>query len=199
MLNIKILIVYIIIICTNFTICHSKEIETILNYFEKFQSLSADFIQINNNGDILSGKILLKKPGKIRIEYNETPLLIISNGKQLATINKKLKTIGFFSIEELPVKLLLYDKIDKSMIKLVDVEELDNILRIRIRESSSTNQGELEITFEKKPFRIAKWSVFNINQTKTEILLSKLRFNSPIENSVFDLDKEDPRIPFWKN
>ena len=199
MLNIKILIVYIIIICTNFTICHSKEIEAIFNYFEKFQSLSADFIQINNNGDILSGKILLKKPGKIRIEYNETPLLIISNGKQLATINKKLKTIGFFNIEELPVKLLLYDKIDKSMIKLVDIKELDNILRIRIKESSSRNQGELEITFEKEPFRIVKWSIFNINQTKTEILLSKLRFNSPIENSVFDLDKEDPRIPFWKN
>ena len=118
MLNFKVYLIFIITSCINFSICHSKEIDEIFNYFESFKSFTADFLQVNNDGNFSSGKISLKKPGKIRIEYDESPLLIVGSGKKLATINKKLGTIGFFNIKDIPVKILLYEKIDKSKVKI---------------------------------------------------------------------------------
>ena len=57
--------------------------DKIINYLDKFSTLKSNFIQINNNGDILTGSILLLRPGKFRVEYNEIPLLIMSDGKKL--------------------------------------------------------------------------------------------------------------------
>lgn len=199
MLNLKLYFMVILTFCINFSICHSKKINEILSYFESFRSLTADFLQVNNNGNVSSGKILLKKPGKIRVEYDKSPILIISDGKKLATINKKLGTIGFFNIEDIPVKILLYEKIDKSSVKFLDLKEQENIISVKVKESSSGNDAILEIIFEKKPFRIVKWTVFNNNKTKTEIVLSKIKYDTPIKNSNFDLDLVDPRNPFWKN
>ena len=198
MLNFKLYFLIIITFCINFSICHSKEIDKIFNYFESFKSLKANFLQVNNNGSISAGKILLKKPGKIRIDYDESPLLIVSDGKKLATINKKLGTIGFFNVENIPLKILLYEKIDKSKLKLLDLKEQDNIVSVVVKENSLGSDGILEITFEKKPFRIVKWTVLN-NNTKTEVVLSEMKFDIQIKNSNFDLDLVDPRVPFWKN
>ena len=80
----------------------------------------------------------------------------------------------------------------------MDLKEQDNIVRVKVKENLIGNDGILEITFEKRPFRIVKWTVYN-KKMKTEILLSKIQFNIPIKNSVFDLDLVDPRNPFWKN
>lgn len=198
MLNFKLYFLIIITFCINFSICHSKEVDKIFNYFESFKSLKANFLQVNNNGSISAGKILLKKPGKIRIDYDESPLLIVSDGKKLATINKKLGTIGFFNVENIPLKILLYEKIDKSKLKLLDLKEQDNIVSVVVKENSLGSDGILEITFEKKPFRIVKWTVLN-NNTKTEVVLSEIKFDIQIKNSNFDLDLVDPRVPFWKN
>ena len=79
-----------------------------LQYLENFTYLNAKFIQINNNGDVLSGKILINRPGKARIEYNEIPLLLISDGKKFVTINKKIKSITYYNLVDIPVNLLLY-------------------------------------------------------------------------------------------
>ena len=198
MLNFKSYFLIIITFCINFSICHSKEVDKIFNYFESFKSLKANFLQVNNNGSISAGKILLKKPGKIRIDYDESPLLIVSDGKKLATINKKLGTIGFFNVEDIPLKILLYEKIDRSKLKLLDLKDQDNIVRVMVKENSLGSDGILEITFEKKPFRIVKWTVSN-NNTKTEVVLSEMKFDIQIKNSNFDLDLVDPRVPFWKN
>ena len=58
--------------------------ETVLKYLQDFNSLNSKFIQINNNGEVLSGKILIMRPGKVRIEYKEIPLLLISDGKKIS-------------------------------------------------------------------------------------------------------------------
>ena len=71
----------------------------ILNYLQSFDSLKSDFIQVNSNGDVLSGKISILRPGKVRVDYNELPILIISDGKKLASINKELESITFYRIK----------------------------------------------------------------------------------------------------
>ena len=69
-----------ILIFLSFSLKSKDEVNDVLKYLSQFHSLQTDFIQINNNGSISSGKIFLKRPGKIRIEYKDQPLLIISDG-----------------------------------------------------------------------------------------------------------------------
>ena len=176
-----------------------ENIKKIFSYLENFSSLKSDFIQINNNGNILTGKIFLSRPGKIRIEYNENPLVVISDGKKVATVNKKLKNVTFYSLNDIPIKMLLYKDFDLNKIKILNYREKDNNLFLNLTENKFAEQGFVEIIFEKNPFQMKKWTVISNDQSKTEILLNNLEFNSKIEKNKFDISEEDPRNQLWRN
>ncbi len=176
-----------------------ENIKKIFSYLENFSSLKSDFIQINNNGNILTGKIFLSRPGKIRIEYNENPLVVISDGKKVATVNKKLKNVTFYSLNDIPIKMLLYKDFDLNTIKILNYREKDNNLFLNLTENKFAEQGFVEIIFEKNPFQMKKWTLISNDQSKTEILLNNLEFNSKIEKNKFDISEEDPRNQLWRN
>ena len=176
-----------------------ENIKKIFSYLENFSSLKSDFIQINNNGNILTGKIFLSRPGKIRIEYNENPLVVISDGKKVATVNKKLKNVTFYSLNDIPIKMLLYKDFDLNTIKILNYREKDNNLFLNLTENKFAEQGFVEIIFEKNPFQMKKWTLISNDQSKTEILLNNLEFNSKIEKNKFDISEEDPRNQLWIN
>ena len=51
-------------------------------------TLRADFIQTDRNGQSLSGKLLLKRPGHVRFEYQkDVPLLIVADGPRVDVLS----------------------------------------------------------------------------------------------------------------
>ena len=159
--------------------------------------MSSKFIQINNNGDILSGKIFVSRPGKFRIEYEQLPLILISDSKRLASVNKDLKSINFHRANENPLSILLFKKLDMNKVKILKLVENENTLLVKLSSTNFENKGIIEILFETKPFRMKKWTVFKVDQTKTEVFFDNLHLNKNLPSKLFNIELEDPRkIPF---
>ena len=81
MFNLRIIILILTFFVYKSSLANINEQE-ILKYLQNFNSLKSNFIQVNNNGNVLTGKISILRPGKVRVEYNEIPLLIISDGRK---------------------------------------------------------------------------------------------------------------------
>ena len=188
-----------IVICIYKTSFGNVNQDKVLNFLQTFDTLSAKFIQINNNGEILSGKILITRPGKTRIEYNEIPLLLISDGKRFASINNKIKSITFYNLADIPVSLFLYKNFEKKDIEIIGLYEKENQIKIRIRHKKRNDESYLEIVFEKNPFLMKKWTIFQNPTNKIEVLLNTLIVNEKNFVSSFDIDKEDPRPKVFRN
>ncbi len=167
--------------------------DRIFKYLQNFNTLKSEFIQVNNNGDVLSGEIFIVRPGKVRIKYNEIPLLIISDGKKVATINKKLKSITFYKLSDIPVSLLLFKNFKYDKINILEIRKNDNQLVVKINEKKKNASGYVEVLFEETPFQMKKWTVFRDKNTKTEVLLNNLELNRKIVLKLFDISIEDPR------
>ena len=131
----------------------------VIKYLENFQSLKSNFIQVNNNGDILTGIFYISRPGKFRIEYDQVPILLIGDSRKLAVINKDLKSISFQSLKEMPVGVLLFQKISMKDIKILNLKKENNMLTVDIIDSKFKDQGMVEILFETKPFIMKKWTI----------------------------------------
>ena len=140
--------------------------DRIFKYLQNFNTLKSEFIQVNNNGDVLSGEIFIVRPGKVRIKYNEIPLLIISDGKKVATINKKLKSITFYKLSDIPVSLLLFKNFRYDKINILEIRKNDNQLVVKINKKKNAS-GYVEVLFEETPFQMKKWTVFRDKNTKT--------------------------------
>ena len=173
--------------------------DKIINYLSSFNTLKSNFIQVNSNGDILTGSVSLSRPGKFRVEYNEISMLIISDGSKVAVINKDIKNISFYGLKYLPVSMILFKDISLNNIHLLKSKNLEN--RIEITFSTSSNKGDekIHITFEKQPLIMKKWAIDHLNNNKTEIMFNNLLLDNQIDLKLFDIEREDPRIVPWKN
>ena len=194
----KILIFCFIIILYNKSFSDVNT-DKIINYLSSFDTLKSNFIQVNSNGDVLTGKIALIRPGKFRIEYNETSLLIISDGKKVAVINKDIKSVSFYSLKDLPASIILFKDISLNAIHLLKSKNLENRIEITFTTNKKKNDEVIQITFEKQPLIMKKWSIDGINETKTEIMFNNLLLDNQIDAKLFDIEREDPRVRIWKN
>src|SRR5262249_10822638 len=58
-----------------------QTISRIEGYLSGIETISSEFIQFAPNGDVTNGKFYLKRPGKLRMEYNPpTPVLMVTSG-----------------------------------------------------------------------------------------------------------------------
>ena len=193
---------FIIIITLSFLYTKSfSDVNTdkIINYLNNFITLQSNFIQMNQNGEVLTGSVVLIRPGKFRIEYDQISLLIIGDGRRVAVINKKIKNISFYNLNDLPSSILLFKDISLKLIKLLSTNDKDNIIEIEFTSRETEKSEIIKITFEKKPLLMKKWTILRKDQTQTSITFNNLLLNSNINKTLFDIDKEDPRLAPWKN
>ncbi len=198
MFKLRIIILFLIVFVYKSSFSNTNE-QKILKYLQNFDSLKSDFIQVNNNGNVLSGKITILRPGKVRVEYNEIPLLIISDGKKIASINKELDSITFYRIKDIPLALLLFKNFSLKNVQILDYFDLENQLQIRLKEKDKESEDFIDILFEKNTFTLKKWTVFKNKSNKTEVLLENVRLNNKINKKIFEIEEEDPRHPIWRD
>jgi outer membrane lipoprotein-sorting protein len=148
---------------------------------------------------VLTGKLFISRPGMVRIEYKEIPLLLISDSKKIASINQDLDSITFYRLQDIPVGLLLYKDFKLEKLKVLDFIDFENQFKLKIKEKENENPGFIEIIFEKNTFTLKKWIIFRDKSNKTEVLLQNLKFNEKFNKKLFDIDSEDPRHPIWRN
>ena len=173
--------------------------DKIINYLSSFNTLKSNFIQVNSNGDILTGKVVLMRPGKFRVEYNEISVLIISDGRKVAVINKDIKNISFYSLKDLPASMILFKDISLNNIHLIKSKNLENRIEITFRTNKKKEDEKIHITFEKQPLIMKKWEIDRLDNNKTEIMFNNLLLDNEIDMKLFDIEREDPRVIPWKN
>ena len=173
--------------------------DKIINYLSSFNTLKSNFIQVNSNGDILTGKVSLIRPGKFRVEYNEISVLIISDGRKVAVINKDIKNISFYSLKDLPASIILFKDISLNNIHLLKSKNLENRIEITLSTTKNKDDEKIHITFEKQPLIMKKWEIDRLNNNKTQIMFNNLLLDNQIDSKLFDIEREDPRIAPWKN
>ena len=173
--------------------------DKIINYLSNFNTLKSNFIQVNSNGDILTGKVALIRPGKFRVEYNEISVLIISDGRKVAVINRDIKNISFYSLKDLPASMILFKDISLNNIHLLKSKNLENRIEITFSTNKKKDDEKIHITFEKQPLIMKKWEINRLDNNKTEIMFNNLLLDNEIDLKLFDIEREDPRIIPWKN
>ena len=115
-------------------------------------------------------------------------------------MNKNLKSISFHNFNEIPVGVLLFKKLSLKNIKIFNLQEDENVVSVKIKNTEFNNHGFVEIMFEKKPFIMKKWTLFKNDKTKTEVFFDNLYFDNKLSPTLFDISREDPRkIPFQIN
>jgi outer membrane lipoprotein-sorting protein len=162
-------------------------------YFNHIDTLKADFLQLAADNSLSEGRVYIRRPGLLRVEYDPpAQFLIVGDGRWINMIDYEVKDVSRWSIEETPLKILVKPNLNlKKDVKVKAVEERDGILRLTVSSPDVPGQEKNSFTFSHTPFELRQWEIDDGNGNVTRVALTNIEKNIDVPKSLFTF--EDPR------
>ena len=90
---------------------NKKYVQSAEKYLNSVTGLSGDFIQ-TSNGKIAKGLFSMLRPGRVRLDYTNSKIQLISDGSDLYFFDKSLDQITTVPLTSTPAGILVRKKID---------------------------------------------------------------------------------------
>lgn len=164
------------------------EVETYLN---SLTTIQADFVQIAPGGNLSTGKFFLKRPGKMRWQYDPpVPVLLISNGSVFTYYDYELEQVN-----EIPLDATLAGFIAQKTIRfapeIITVKEIskeNKVIRIRIVQTDRQEDGDLTLELTSEPVQLRNLILKDSKGESTNVSLNGARYGVPLEDTLFKFE-----------
>jgi outer membrane lipoprotein-sorting protein len=171
---------------------HKSDLQQVENYLNNIKNLSAKFVQESAEGNLVEGKFLLSRPGKMRIEYSTKPkVIVVVNGAVLSYFDIELDEISRLSTNTTPASFLTRENISFSAkdVEITNVKKTTGQIKISVMKKNRKEAGEFSLIFSTNPLRFDKMEVKNDLDQTIRVTLSDIDFISPISDKMFVLKK----------
>ena len=165
-------------------------IERVNAALNRLEMMSAEFVQMSG-GRQMTGQLYLRKPGKLRFDYDApSPLEIISDGSTVAIRDRKLATQDLYSIGQTPLKFLVRERIDIARDLTVTGIRVDPDRVIVAVEDKATFSGTSQVTlfFDQPSLTLRQWTVIDPQGHDVSVLLKKIDTTHRPDASLFFID-----------
>ncbi|MGL5137974.1 MAG: LolA family protein, partial [Beijerinckiaceae bacterium] len=140
-------------------------------------TLVGDFTQTSADGRRRTGKLYVQRPGKLRFDYNPPAQLeVISDGLNVAVIDKRVPQQDVYGIGQTPLKFLLAERIDVSRdTKVTAVKrERDEVILDIEDKNTLAGTSKIRIHFNGDSFGLKRWTVTDPQGISTTVALANL-------------------------
>ena len=163
-----------------------KKIE---NYLNQLNNITSQFIQSSSNGSQEVGKILISKPGKLRIEYGKkNNLLIVADGKWLHYFDTDLNEMQSIIIEKSPAWIFLKKNINlKRDFKVNKLVKKSGKITLTLLDDNIENIKKIELIFSSSPLELKKWIITDDLEVETTVALLNIKKKKKFKDKTFEL------------
>ncbi len=183
----------IFIFSTDVVLSKNNTLELIKDYLGDIRTLQARFSQTDFRGEIITGDLFLKKPGKIRFSYDPPNYLqIVSKQQAILIFDPKNNGTGplTYPLSYTPLGFLIKNDLSSLISENGESFELNDLIFLRIRNP----QYQLSIEFNKSPVSITGWEFENQMGEMIKIRLKDIRKNNYISDEIFKTEKDYERF-----
>ena len=183
----------IFIFSTDVALPKNNTLKLVKDYLGDIKTLQARFSQTDYMGEIMTGDLFLKKPGKIRFSYDPPNYLqIVSKQQAVLIFDPKNSGNGALSypLSYTPLGFLIENDLSSLIGENGESFELNDLIFLKIRNP----QYQLSIEFNKNPVSINGWEFKNQMGEMIKIRLKDIRKNNYISDEIFKTEKDYERF-----
>lgn len=168
-----------------------SDLSQVNSYIRAVTSMTADFAQTDRNGQVLTGTIQMRSPGKIRFQYQKgIPLLIVGDGKALTMIDYEVRQVQRWPIGSSPLAALLDPSKDLSKFGRIVQTGDRNVLSVEARDPKRPEFGTITMIFQRNAgapagLQLYGWVALDSQNNRTAVRLSNQRYGVPVPDSAF--------------
>ncbi|MGY6409993.1 MAG: LolA family protein [Alkalilacustris sp.] len=165
------------------------------SYFNGFSTAEAAFSQINPDGSISTGRLWIRRPGRMRFEYDGADDLVIASGGTVAVIDRKSNMPPTqFPLSRTPLGLILAAQVDLTRARMVVDHRAEGDTTIVIAQDPDRPEyGQLRLVFTDNPIELRQWKVVDDAGRETTVILGEMRTGMALPNRLFDIAAAAPQ------
>ena len=159
-------------------------------YLNSITGLHGEFIQ-SANGKTQKGTFSMLRPGRVRLDYKDVPIQLISDGKDLYFYDKSLDQITTVPLTSTPAGILVRKKIDlqNADINVVETSGGKNDFSLKLNLKGQEGLGAMTVVFDKEPVKLKSWSVVDATSNKTDVVFNNLKSKTDFGKHYFQLSR----------
>ena len=168
----------------------SGDIAKVEAHLSAVQSMTANFTQTDARGRVARGSLQLKRPGRIRFQYQGDDLVLVGNGSKLTFVDYQVGQKNSWDLNKTPLGVLLSANPDINGIAKIVPQKDPRILLVRARDARRPEFGTLLLAFVRNPsapggLLLEGWTAIDAQNKRTTIKLDSQRYNVAVPESAF--------------
>jgi outer membrane lipoprotein-sorting protein len=167
------------------------DLAAVQTHLRAVTTMTADFAQTDRSGKTLTGQLKLKRPGKIRFQYQPgVPILIVGDGNSLWFLDYQVGQKQRWPIGNSPLGVLLDPSKDIARFARVVPVGDPRIVFVEARDPRHPEYGTLTLAFAREAgapagLRLQGWIAVDGQNNRTTVRLSNQRFNVTVGDEAF--------------
>lgn len=177
-------------IFASFDASQKAQAAKVSSYLSSLQTLVGNFVQVGPDGSKTKGDFYIQKPGKLRFEYDQSPIAIVADGQSLAVRDNKLATQDIYPLSQTPLRFLLSDRIDLLKdTNVVSITSDDLYISVTIEEKNVViGTSRLLLMVGVKDGQLKQWTVTDPQGYDTTVAVYNLDTSKKVDSSLFKID-----------
>jgi len=156
-------------------------------YFNGIRSLKARFVQSNPNGSVVQGTLYVRRPGRMRFEYDApSQLKIVADGRQVTMWDNATRDFGQWPIGWTAASFLVKDPLVLSGdLQVEKLERANGMLEATMSQARKPQDGKVIVRLAENPLLLRGWTIVDNRGNRVTVSLSDMQTGLQLADSLF--------------
>ena len=180
-------------------VAQGLSLDQVSAYLNGLQTAQGGFTQINADGTLSTGQLYIKRPGRIRFEYNAPDnSLVMAGGGQVAIFDPRSNNgPDRYPLNQTPLKIILERNVDLARASMVTGHTSDGTTTtVTAQDPAHPQYGNIQMVFTANPVELRQWIVTDEVGSQTTMILNDLVRGGRINGIKFNIVNE---MKNWNN
>lgn len=161
-------------------------------YLNGIRTAQGAFTQINADGSISTGTIYMRRPGRVRFEYDADDVLVMAGGGQVAIFDgRSNQRPEQYPLRRTPLNLILERDVDLGRSGMVVGHVADaTSTRVTARDPENPDIGQITLVFTDDPIQLRQWVIVDEVGSETTVILGELQEGVSLGARLFNIPQE---------
>ena len=163
-------------------------------YLNGIGTAEAEFTQVNADGSISTGQLYIKRPGRVRFDYNPPEeTLVMAGGGQVAIFDGGSNSAEptQYPLSRTPLNLILESNVDLGRRNMVVAHRQDGPKTIvTAQDPAHPEYGSIDLVFTANPVQLRQWVITDDSGQKTTVILGDLKTGGSFPTTHFNIGYE---------
>ena len=163
-------------------------------YINSIRTAQARFVQSNPNGSVVQGTLYVRRPGRMRFQYDPpSQLKVVADGTQVTMWDPANKDFGQWPIGWTAASFLVKEPFLLSGDITVQSSQRtpDGLLALTLTQTRKPQEGKIIVRLSENPMQLRGWTILDNRGNKVDVSLTDLRTGVQLADSLFKYDGPD--------